>query len=519
MKRLRMIIAAMLAFAVMATASARAADPPASAPGGRIFASPLAQRVAKQLGVDLARLHGSGPNGRIVKADVVAAAAQARAASAPAAAPIPAAPVPAAPAAAAAAPAEERINLNFRAAPIEEVFDMLSRKDQVNIVLSKGVTGTVTVNLYGVSVKEAIYGVARAAGYWVETRNGEYVILGKETSVDYPGANTQIRTFKVQYSDTKQVADILVKYVSRYGKITPLIGRKLIVVEDLPGFVDRVGKLLEELDVQPKQVMIEAKILEVALDESENFGVDWKKIFGSAGNTSGSFGTSGLATGSADNPSQGFYFSLLNRNLTAFLSALAAKGRVRTLSTPKLLALENQESKAVIGDSTGYKVTTTINLVTTETVQFLESGVILKVTPSVDQQGRVLLKVHPEVSSATLIEGIPSKKSTEVTTELICDDGQSIFIGGLIKGKTSLERQGVPVLGDLPVVGNLFSNRNESVSSSETVVIITPYVVREPKDANKLSEEKLRQAETVSGAMRDDEVKLRHGRATEFEAP
>ncbi len=284
-------------------------------------------------------------------------------------------------------------------------------------------------------------------------------------------------------------------------------------------FVDRIGKLLVELDVQPKQVMIEAKILEVTLDESENFGVDWKKIFGSAGNTSGSFGTSGLASGSADKPSQGFFFSLLDRNLTAYLSALAARGRVRTLATPKLLAMENQESKAVIGDSTGYKVTTTINLVTTETVQFLESGVILKVTPSVDQQGRVLLKVHPEVSSASLIEGIPSKKSTEVTTELICEDGQSIFIGGLIKGKSSLERQGVPILGDLPVVGGLFSNRNESVSSSETVVIITPYVVREPKDADKLSEDKVRQAERITGAIREDQVKLLRGRASEFEAP
>lgn len=527
MKTLLPIVAAVLAFAVMAPArgadpgaAAVAAAPPATAPGGRIFASPLARRVAKELDVDLARVRGSGPNGRVVRADVqAAAAAQTRASSASAPAPA-AAPVPAAAAVApVVAPVEERINLNFRAAPIEEVFDMLSRKDQVNIVLSKGVTGPVSVNLYGVSVKEAIYGVAKAAGYWVETRNGDYVILGKETGVDYPSANTQIRTFKVQYSDTKQVGDILAKYVSRYGKITPLIGRKLIVVEDLPGFVERIGKLLEDLDVQPKQVMIEAKILEVTLDESENFGVDWKKIFGSAGNTSGSFGTSGLAVGSAAKPSQGFFFSLLDRHLEAFLSALAAKGRIRTLSTPKLLALENQESKAVIGDSTGYRVTTTINLVTTETVQFLESGVILKVTPSVDQQGRVLLRVHPEVSSATLVDGIPSKKSTEVTTELICEDGQSIFIGGLIKGKSSLERQGVPVLGDLPVIGGLFSNRQEAVNSSETVVIITPYVVREPRDADRLSEEKVRQAETISGAIREDQGRLLRGGSTEFEAP
>jgi type II secretory pathway component GspD/PulD (secretin) len=397
--------------------------------------------------------------------------------------------------AARAAVGEERVNLNFRATPIEEVFDMLSRKDRINIILSKGVTGTVSVNLYNVTVREAIFSIAQAAGYWVEVRNGDYIVLGKETSLDYPGANTQIKTFKVHYSDTKQIADILSKYVSRYGKVTPLIGRKLIVVEDLPGFAKRMGRLLEELDVHPKQVMIEAKILEISLDDSERFGVDWKLLFSSSSGTRGSFGTSGLASGNAAAPGQGFFFSILDKNLELFLNALATKGRVRTLATPKLLALENQEAKAVIGDSTGYKVTTTINLVTTESVQFLESGVILKVTPSVDQRGRVLMKVHPEVSSASLASGVPSKKSTEVTTELLCEDGQSIFIGGLIKRGSFLERQGVPVLKDIPVIGSLFSSNSETVTASETIVIITPYLIREPKDADRLSEEKVRQVE------------------------
>jgi len=412
------------------------------------------------------------------------------------------------------APSEERVNLNFRATPIEEVFEMLSRKDRVNIILSKGVTGTVTVNLYNVTVKEAIFSVAQAAGYWVEVRDGDYLVLGKETGLDYPSTNTQIKTFKVQYSDTRQVADILSKYVSRYGKVTPLIGRKLIVVEDLPGFAERVGKLLEEIDLQPKQVMIEAKILEISLDESERFGIDWKRLFGpSSSGTQGSFGTSGLAFGNAAAPGQGFFFSGLNKNMEAFLSALATKGRVRTLATPKLLALENQEAKAVIGDSTGYKVTTTINLVTTETIQFLESGVILKVTPSVDQRGRVLMKIHPEVSTASLAEGVPSKRSTEVTTELLCEDGQSIFIGGLIRSGSTLDKQGVPILGSLPLIGGLFSNYAETAFSSETIVIVTPYVIREPRDADKFSEEKAGQVEEYSDPILKDQIELQRGRA------
>ena len=402
-----------------------------------------------------------------------------------------------------------RANYSFRAASIEEAFALLAEKDRVNVILSRGVSGTVSLNLYDVTVKQAIYSIAEAGGYWVEMRNGDYLILGKETALDYPAANTLLKTFKVQYSDPKQVADILVKYMSRYGKITPLIGRKLVVVEDLPGFVDRIEHLLQTLDVQPKQILIEAKILEVTLDASEQYGVDWRKIFGSPANTSGSIGTSGLATGTAAAPAQGFFFSLLNNKLELYFSALASKGLVRTLATPKLLALENKEASAVIGDHTGFVVTTTINLVTSQTVQFLDSGVILKVTPSVDRRGRVLLKVHPEVSSASInAAGVPSKKSTEVTTELLCEDGQSIFIGGLINNVGTRQKSGVPVLGELPGIGNLFSSTNDVVKSTETVVIITPYVIQEPRDADRFTKEKSGEADRAAGLILEQKQNL-----------
>ena len=388
---------------------------------------------------------------------------------------------------------EPRISINFRATPIEEVFDVLSRRHGTNIILTRGVTGNISVNLYNVTVRDAIFRVAQAAGYLVEERGGDYIILSRETSLDYPGA-TQIKTFKVQYSDVRQIADIVSKYVSRNGKVTPLLGRRLIVVEDLPGFAERIAKLLEELDVPPRQVLIEAKILEVVLDDTERFGINWRQVFGSPGDSvSGSIGTAGLAAGSPATPSAGAFFSVIvNQRLEAFFTALATKGRVRTLATPKLLALENQEAKTVIGDSTGYRVTTTINLVTTETIQFLESGVILKVTPSVDQRGRVLMRVHPEVSSATLADGVPSKKSTEVTTELVCEDGQSIFIGGLIKSSSTREREGVPGLMNLPVLGALFRSHGESSNYTETIVVITPHVVTDPRQAAGVTEEHMR---------------------------
>jgi type II secretory pathway component GspD/PulD (secretin) len=222
------------------------------------------------------------------------------------------------------------------------------------------------------------------------------------------------------------------------------------------------------------------------------------------------FGTTGLAQGNIeDGPARsGFFVGLVNSNVTLFLEAQATKSRVRTISSPRLLAIENQEAKAVIGNSTGYKVTTTINQVTTESVQFLESGVILRVTPSVDQQGRILLKVHPEVSSASIAAGVPSKKSTEVTTEFLCEDGQSVFIGGLIKRVSSLEETGVPGLNRVPVLGRLFSSTNDSVANSETVVIISPRIVRDMRELGAMSSPRLEQTERASQLILEQRLRL-----------
>jgi type II secretory pathway component GspD/PulD (secretin) len=123
-------------------------------------------------------------------------------------------------------------------------------------------------------------------------------------------------------------------------------------------------------------------------------------------------------------------------------------------------------------------------------VQFLETGVILRVTPSVDGAGRIFMKIRPEVSSGTVSLGIPSKKTTEVSTQMVANDGQAILIAGLIKTSSNARRVGVPVLGDIPGLGRLFSNKDEVGSTSETIVIITPRIV--PANASGLDIEAVR---------------------------
>jgi type II secretory pathway component GspD/PulD (secretin) len=181
------------------------------------------------------------------------------------------------------------------------------------------------------------------------------------------------------------------------------------------------------------------------------------------------------------------------------------------LATPKLLALEDQAAETLIGDRLGYNVTTTIDNVTTTSTEFLESGVILKVKPSVDQESRVLLEIHPEVSTGTVSDdGIPNQTTTEVTTTMLVHSGQTIFIGGLMRRNATETREGVPVLGDIPGVGLLFSNRSISTFNTELVVLITPYIIENTRMAlddgkdvqiSKLKDELDIQSERVNSIM------------------
>lgn len=382
-------------------------------------------------------------------------------------------------------PKESRkITLTLHDVEISEAMEMLAVKERVNIVLAKDVTGTVSINLYDVSLRQAILSIADAAGYAVEYRNGGYFVIKREESGKYARSGlTELRTFKVEYSDSDVVEQILETYLSEYGKITNLSDRKLLVVEDLPSFIDRIEDILAEIDKKPKQIFIEAKILEITLRDSESFGLDWAKFF-SADDGDGVFGVDGLS-----NPlSPGFFFELVTPNIQIFLDTLFTRGRLRTLSTPKLLAMENQEAEVVIGDRLGFRVTTTINQVTSETIEFLESGVILRVKPTVDGQGRILLDIHPEVSTGRVEDGIPNQVTTEVTTQMLVEDGQTVFIGGLIRHSTDQNKEGVPVLGDIPVLGRAFSNKSENSLNTETVVMITPYIVDDHNNVRNAKE-------------------------------
>ncbi|MEQ1560149.1 MAG: secretin N-terminal domain-containing protein [Methyloglobulus sp.] len=378
------------------------------------------------------------------------------------------------------------ISISLKETNITELFEMLSRQNKVNVLLAKGVEGVISVNLYDITVEEAIYAIAEAAGYAVERLKNGYLIALRDTAgKTIANGFKEVRTYKIQYSDAKNVSAILKNYLSRYGRIDLLEDRQILVVEDLPEFVSHIDQILAQLDQEPSQILIEAKIFTITLDDTQKFGLDWTKTF-NAGGGQGNAGVENLGKqalnlgiGAAAGP-PGLFFNYLNKNVEVQLNFLSKKNKVRALSTPKLLALDHQEAQVIIGDRRGYKTTTTINQVTTENVQFLESGVILNVTPNIDRFGRIMMEIHPEVSSSSINKdsGAPDLKTTEVTTRLLVEDGQTIFIGGLMKNDLSNNHQGVPVLEDIPFLGYLFAKEEDLSVNTETIVLIKPQIIR-----------------------------------------
>lgn len=369
------------------------------------------------------------------------------------------------------------ISMTMKDADLADVMDMISREQRVNIFVSTDTNEEVSFSLYDMTLPGAIRAIANAAGLAVEHYDGNYFIVDRGEAGKYaPDSLTMVRSFELQYIAADEMQSLLQPYLSEYGEITVFSEKNIFLIEDTPEFLRRTAALVREIDKQPSQILIEAKILEISLTDEDSSGLDWTKLFNSDGG-GGEFGAQGL-----NNPtSAGLFFTYSNDNISAALDALTSQGRVRTLSSPKLLAVEDQESSVIVGDRRGYSVITTINQVTTESVEFLESGVILRVTPSVDANGEVLMDIHPEVSTGVIdpLTGIPSQTTTEVTTRMIVPDGQTIFVGGLIKHRIEESQRGIPVVSRIPGVGRLFSSRENNKTNTETIVLIRPTVLNE----------------------------------------
>ena len=267
----------------------------------------------------------------------------------------------------------------------------------------------------------------------------------------------------------------------------------------------RIKQILRQLDVLPTQVLIEAVIAEVTLTDELKFGLRWAIEKGNF-----KLGLSDLASGFAGAAFPGFSWGYSTPDIQVTLNALNSITDVNVISSPTLMALNNQKAILQVGDqvpivtqtSTGTQggVAPVIN-----SVELKDTGIILTIVPRVNRSGRVMLKIDQEASSVvqTTTSGIdsPTIQQRKISTRVAVSDGQTIALGGLIQERNTLTRGQIPILGDVPIVGNLFKDKTDTIKKTELIIFVRPRVVRNTREARSITDEfrgKLRLESAIS---------------------
>lgn len=256
---------------------------------------------------------------------------------------------------------------------------------------------------------------------------------------------------------------------------------------------DRVRRILERLDLVATQVLIEAVIAEVSLNDELKFGLRWHLEKGPS-----KFSLSDAASGVVSSVFPGFSYFFSTKEIQVVLNAVAGITDVRVVSAPSLMVADNRTAKLQVGDQVPI-VTQTAQSVTNpdapvvNAVTMKDTGVILAVTPRVADSGRVTLEIEQEVSSVarTTSSGIdsPTIQQRKIKTTVAVADGQVLALGGLIQQRENSTKSQIPLLGSLPVVGNAFRHKDDRIEKTELLIFIRPRVVRDDREAKNVTEE------------------------------
>lgn len=292
------------------------------------------------------------------------------------------------------------------------------------------------------------------------------------------------------------------------ASITADEANNAIVVYATPRDYAVIEDALGKLDVPPLQVMIDATITEVTLNHNLQYGLQWSFQAGRLGGafsqgspTTTTNSVTGVTTTTNPGPLQNFpglSFLYSGNGVSATLNALASVTDINVLSAPKLMVLNNHTATIQVGDqvpiSTGSATSTlSAGAPIVNSIEYRDTGIILKITPRVNSGGLVLLDIAQEVStvSPTTTSAIssPTIQQRKIATSVAVQDGETIALGGLIKNQVTKGRSTVPLLGDIPVLGHLFGDTTGGLIRTELVVLLTPHVVRTPVDARAVTAE------------------------------
>lgn len=407
-----------------------------------------------------------------------------------------------APLPAAAADLGKPISLDADDANLPAVLKILAEKGGLNIVTGPGVTaGRITIHLKDVPVEQAVNLVVRAAGLAYERIGNSILVADAESLKDETGLSSY--SIALKYADATEVATALSGLSSKIQ--VDRGGNRLIIVTS-PRVLAEIQALVVELDKPARQVMLEARIVEVSTDGLKKLGIDWDLLNRQGftfieNNNSGVFSGENLeepgplseANGVEGTPGTLDVWKLRNFNrlpkvFRAFVDMLIRDGNARVLAQPKLVTLNGKEASMLSGQRIPYLVSQTVfaggAAAPTQSVQREEVGIKLAITPLINADGYITVRIRPEVSSVTGFRGeqgdLPVVSTRQAETTVRLKDGSSVVIGGLLNEEKTTGYTKVPFLGDIPWLGALFRHENTTTSKRDLVIEVTPRLLPDP---------------------------------------
>ncbi|MBM4360327.1 MAG: type IV pilus secretin PilQ, partial [Deltaproteobacteria bacterium] len=425
-------------------------------------------------------------------------------------------------------PATRRVDLDLKDADIHNVFRILADVGNVNIVAADNVSGAVTIRMKNVPWDEALETILRAKKLGMERRGNivrialaadlaaERELKIKELRSRLQLEPLEVRLIPVSYATANDMATRAKEMVSPRGSLTVDPRTNVIIAQDVAGNLNRIEELVRALDTQTPQVLIEARIVEATSSFKRDVGIQWGGDVAFSPGTGNETGTAfpssiGLVGGASDpntptaglsprvstvaNPNfavnlpatvgagaggaLGLTLGSIDNtvNLAVRLSAAESTGMLRVVSSPRILALDNNEARIVQGTLIPFSQVSAQGVQTV----FQEARLQLLVKPHVTADGSIAMHVRvnrdePDFNQ-TSARGDPTILRREAETDLIVRDGHTAVIGGIYTRNTGRNVDQLPVLGDIPVIGVLFQRRRASDTRSELVIFLTPRIV------------------------------------------
>ena len=380
---------------------------------------------------------------------------------------------------------DNTITLFVRDASLHHVISLIAKASGMNIVITEQTSERISITLNKVPFQDALDAILSVGGYTSNLRNN-ILFVSKVRQSERMSAGIQGRIMEVFTLDYAAADDVQAAVqvmlspagtssISRSDSQDHRRTRELVVVEDLPEVINRVRGYVERIDIPPRQVMIEAHILQVDLGDELRHGVNIQRLADIAGGDL-SVEVRGFANGDAP---QGFIATMDGNDVGAVIEALKTTSETKTLAAPKVLVVNGQDAHLQVGEQLAFRTTLTTQTATQETIQFLPIGVVLDVRPQISRDGRILMFVRPKVSSGRINPDsqLPEERKTEVETDVLLNDGEGLVIGGLIQETTSNDQSKVPLLGDIRKIGTLFQRKARDTIRSEIIVTLIPRII------------------------------------------